>query len=108
TAGLTVGYSATDGVYVNERLVEEGDYSGFGGASKALAQPGVDVAVLETARGGILLRGIGTLHNDVALVTNVSADHLELHGIRTIDQLAEVKSTITRITRPGGWDVLNA
>jgi cyanophycin synthetase len=108
TAGLTVAYSSTDGVYLNERLVEEGDYSGFGGASKALAQPGVDMAVLETARGGILLRGIGTLHNDVALVTNVSADHLELHGIRTIDQLAEVKSTITRITRPGGWDVLNA
>ena len=67
-----------------------------------------DVAVLETARGGILLRGIGVLHNDVAVVTNVSADHLGLHGIDTIDQLAEVKATITRITRPEGWDVLNA
>ncbi len=84
------------------------DYSGFGGAARALAQPGVDVAVLETARGGILLRGIGTLHNDVAVVTNVSADHLDLHGIRTLDQLAEVKATITKITRPRGWDVLNA
>ena len=108
TTGKNVAYSSTDGVYMNEQLVEKGDYSGFGGAARALAQPGVDVAVLETARGGILLRGIGTLHNDVAVVTNVSADHLGLHGIETIDQLAEVKATITRITRPEGWDVLNA
>jgi len=88
--------------------VEAGDYSGFSGAAKALAQPGVDFAVLETARGGILLRGIGTGHNDVAVVTNVTEDHLDQYGIRTIDQLAEVKATITRITRPDGWDVLNA
>jgi len=66
------------------------------------------VAVLETARGGILLRGIGTLHNDVAVVTNISADHLDLHGIRTLDQLAEVKAAVTKITRTAGWDVLNA
>jgi cyanophycin synthetase len=64
--------------------------------------------VLETARGGILLRGIGTASNDVAVVTNVTADHLDQHGIRTLDQLAEVKATVTRITRPDGWDVLNA
>jgi cyanophycin synthetase len=107
-AGLDVSYSSTDGVYFNDRLVEEGDYSGFGGAARALSQPGVDVAVLETARGGILLRGIGTMHNAVAVVTNISADHLGLHGINSLDQLAEVKSTITRITRPDGWDVLNA
>lgn len=108
TAGLSVSYSSTDGVYFNGQLVEEGDYSGFGGAARALSQPGVDVTVLETARGGILLRGIGTMHNTVAVVTNVSADHLGLHGINSLDQLAEVKSTITRITRPDGWDVLNA
>jgi cyanophycin synthetase len=108
SAGRTVAYSSTDGVYLNDRLVEQGDYSGFGGAAKAMAQPGVDIAILETARGGILLRGIGALHNDVAVVTNISPDHLDLHGIRTLDQLAEVKGTITRITRPGGWDVLNA
>jgi cyanophycin synthetase len=106
--GKSVAYSSTDGVYFNDRLVEAGDYSGFGGAGLALSQPGVEVAVLETARGGILLRGIGTLHNDVAVVTNVSADHLDLHGIRTLDQLAEVKASITRITRSNGWDVLNA
>jgi cyanophycin synthetase len=108
TAGLVEAHSCTDGVYRNEVLVEEGDYSGFAGAGKALEQPGAQVAILETARGGILLRGIGAMHNDVALVTNVSADHLGLRGIRTLDQLAEVKSTILRITRPEGWAVLNA
>jgi cyanophycin synthetase len=108
TAGRTVAISSTDGVYLDDDRVEEGDYSGFGGAGHALSQPGVDLAVLETARGGILLRGIGTMHNDVAVVTNISADHLDLLGIRTLDQLAEVKAAITRITRPGGWDVLNA
>ena len=108
SAGRRVAYSSTDGVYREDgELIEAGDYSGFGGAARALAEE-PDVAVLETARGGILLRGIGVLHNDVAVVTNVSEDHLGLHGIRTIDQLAEVKATVTRITRPGGWDVLNA
>ena len=106
--GKSVAYSSTDGVYFNDDLVEEGDYSGFAGAARALSQPGVQLAVLESARGGILLRGIGTAHNDVAVVTNISADHLGLHGIETLDQLAEVKATITRITRPEGWDVLNA
>lgn len=107
-AGHDVAYTTTDGVYRDDELVEAGDYSGFSGAAKALAQPGIGIAVLETARGGILLRGIGTDHNDVAVVTNVTEDHLDQYGIRTLDQLAEVKSTITRITRPDGWDVLNA
>ena len=108
TAGKSVAFSSTDGVFQGDgELIEEGDYSGFGGAARALAEE-PDVAVLETARGGILLRGIGVLHNDVAVVTNVSEDHLGLHGIQTLDQLAEVKSTITRITRPNGWGVLNA
>jgi cyanophycin synthetase len=108
TAGLSVAYSSTDGVYRQDgELVEAGDYSGFGGAARALAQR-PEVAVLETARGGMLLRGVGVQHNDVAVVTNVSEDHLGLHGVDTVDQLAEVKSIVTRITRPGGWDVLNA
>lgn len=107
-SGRSVAYSSTDGVFRDGELVESGDYSGFGGAQMALAQPGIDVAILETARGGILLRGIGTSHNDVSVVTNISADHLGLHGIDTLDQLAEVKATITRITRPSGWHVLNA
>jgi len=108
TAGRTVAYSSTDGVYRGDgELIEAGDYSGFGGAAKALAEE-PDVAVLETARGGILLRGIGVLDNDVAVVTNISADHLDLHGIHTLDQLAEVKATVTKITRRDGWAVLNA
>jgi cyanophycin synthetase len=107
TAGKRVAFSSTDGVYRNDRRVQEGDYSGFAGAGIALDQH-PDVAVLETARGGILLRGIGVMHNDVAVVTNVSADHLHLQGISTVDQLAEVKATVTRITRPDGWVVLNA
>jgi cyanophycin synthetase len=108
SAGLHVAYSSTDGVYRDDgELVEDGDYSGFGGAAMALAQH-PDIAVLETARGGILLRGIGVQHNDVSVVTNISEDHLGLHGIRTLDQLAEVKAAITRITRPEGWVILNA
>jgi cyanophycin synthetase len=108
SSGLSVAYTSTDGVYLDGKQVEEGDYSGPGGAAMAFAQPGVEAVVLEVARGGILLKGIGTAHNDVAVVTNVSADHLGLHGIFTVDQLAEVKASITRITRPDGWDVLNA
>ncbi len=108
SAGLRVAYSSTDGVYRDDGdLVRSGDYSGFGGAAMALDQD-PDVAVLETARGGMLLRGCGVLHNDVAVVTNVSDDHLGLQGVHTLDQLAEVKGIVTRITRPDGWDVLNA
>jgi cyanophycin synthetase len=108
SGGLSTAYTSTDGVYHDGHLVETGDYSGFGGAALALSQPGVQMVVLEVARGGILLRGIGTAHTDVSVVTNVSADHLDQYGIRTLDQLAEVKATITRITRPEGWNVINA
>ncbi len=107
-AGKQVGWSSTDGIYVDGVLVEAGDYSGPSGAAQVLAQPHVELAVTETARGGILLRGIGVTHNDVSVVTNVSADHLGVHGIDTVDQLAEVKAVVPRITRPGGWAVLNA
>jgi cyanophycin synthetase len=107
-AGLHVGWSNTDGIYLDGELVEAGDWSGPGGAGRVLAQPGIQLAVLETARGGILRRGVGVAHNDVAVVTNISADHLGLGGIQTLDQLAEVKATIVRITRASGWVVLNA
>jgi cyanophycin synthetase len=106
-AGLHVGWSSTDGVYVDGELVEAGDYSGPAGAGRVLDDPRVQLAVTETARGGILLRGLGVAHNDVAVVTNVSADHLGLQGIETVDQLAEVKAVITRVTRRDGWVVLN-
>lgn len=107
-AGLSVGWSSTDGVYLNGDLVEAGDYSGPSGAGQVLRQPGVQLAVTETARGGILRRGVGVAWNDVSVVTNISADHLGVGGIETLDQLAEVKAVITKITKPGGWCVLNA
>lgn len=107
TAGLRTGWSSTDGVLVQGEVVEAGDYSGPAGARAVLESPGVQVGILETARGGMLLRGMGVSHNDVSVVTNVSADHLGLQGIDTIDQLAEVKAIVTRVTRPGGWVVLN-
>jgi cyanophycin synthetase len=107
-ARRSVGMTNSDGIYVRGELVEAGDWTGFGGASRVLAEPGLDVAVLETARGGILLRGIGYSANDVSVVTNVSADHLGLQGIDTVDELAEVKAAIVRITKRDGWAVLNA
>ncbi|MCV0404461.1 MAG: Mur ligase [Chloroflexi bacterium] len=108
SAGRRVGMTNSDGIYVDGELIEAGDWTGFGGAGRVLAEPGLDVAVLETARGGILLRGIGYAANDVSVVTNVSADHLGLQGIDTLDELAEVKGTVVRITKRDGWAVLNA
>ncbi|MDX6308362.1 MAG: cyanophycin synthetase [Nocardioidaceae bacterium] len=107
TAGLHVGWSSTDGIYADGTLVESGDFSGPSGAGRVLAQPGVELAVTETARGGILLKGIGVTHNDVSVVTNISADHLGLQGIDTVDQLAEVKAVVPHITKASGWAVLN-
>ena len=107
-AGMRVGMTNSDGIYLRNELVEAGDWTGFGGAGRVLADASLDLAVLETARGGILLRGIGYAANDVAVVTNVSADHLGLQGIDTLDELAEVKGAVTRITKRSGWTVLNA
>lgn len=107
TAGLTTGWSSTDGVVVQGETIEPGDYSGPAGARAVLDAPGVQIGILETARGGMLLRGMGVTHNDVSVVTNVSADHLGLQGIDTVDQLAEVKAIVTKATKPGGWVVLN-
>ncbi len=106
-AGLRTAWSSTDGIVVQGEVVEPGDYSGPAGARAVLTTPGVELAVLETARGGLLLRGMGVSANDVSVVTNVSADHLGMQGIDTLDQLAEVKSIVTRVTRAEGWAVLN-
>jgi cyanophycin synthetase len=108
TWGKHVGWSNTDGIYIDGELVEAGDYSGPSGAGKILANEDVELAVTETARGGILLKGIGLTRNDVSVVTNVTADHLGLQGIDTLDQLAEVKAVVPHITRKSGWAVLNA
>lgn len=107
TAGLKTAWSSTDGVVVQGEMVEPGDYSGPAGARAVLTTPGVQLGILETARGGMLLKGMGVTHNDVSVVTNVSADHLGLQGIDTVDQLAEVKAIVTKATRPRGWVVLN-
>ena len=107
TAGLTTAWSSTDGVVAQGVVVEPGDYSGPAGARAVLATPGVQLGILETARGGMLLKGMGVTTNDVSVVTNVSADHLGLQGIDTLDQLAEVKAIVTRATKPDGWVILN-
>ena len=106
-AGRRTAWSSTDGVVVQGELVEPGDYSGPAGARGVLDAPGVEIGILETARGGMLLKGMGVTANDVSIVTNVAEDHLGLHGIHTVDQLAEVKAIITRVTAPRGWTVLN-
>jgi cyanophycin synthetase len=106
--GRHVGTTTSDGILVDERLVDAGDWTGPGGAAAILGREDVDVAVLETARGGLLLRGMGYESNDASVFTNVSSDHLDLQGIHTLPQLAEVKATVCRVTRPEGWTVLNA
>ena len=107
-AGRRVGTTTSDGVLVNERLVDAGDWTGPAGALQILDRSDLDVAVLETARGGLVLRGMGYESNEVSVVTNVTSDHLDLQGIHTLPELAEVKSTVARITKPDGWSVLNA
>lgn len=106
-AGRRVGTTTSDGVLVDERMVDPGDWTGPGGAQAVLARADVDLAVLETARGGIVLRGVGYESNEASVLTNVSSDHLDLQGIHTLPELAELKSTICRITRPDGWAILN-
>lgn len=106
-AGRRVGTTTSDGVLVDERMVEPGDWTGPGGAQQILARSDIDVAVLETARGGLVLRGMGYESNDVSVLTNVSSDHLDLQGIHTLPELAEVKSTVCRVTKPDGRVVLN-
>jgi cyanophycin synthetase len=106
--GRTVGFTTTDGVYLQNRLVMEGDMTGPFAANIILTNPTVDVAVLETARGGILRAGLGFDEADVGVVLNVSADHLGLRGIHTIEQLADVKSVVPAVTKREGHAVLNA
>ncbi|MDB4906667.1 MAG: cphA [Gemmatimonadetes bacterium] len=106
--GHRVGYTTTDGVYIQNRLVMEGDMTGPFAANIILSNPSIEVAVLETARGGILRAGIGFDECDVGIVLNVSADHLGLRGIHTVEQLADVKSVIAQVVKREGHAVLNA
>jgi cyanophycin synthetase len=108
STGKRVGFTTTDGIYLQNRLVMEGDMTGPFSANVILSNPTVDVAVLETARGGILRAGLGFDECDVGIVLNVTADHLGLRGIHTLEQLADVKSVIAAVVKREGHAVLNA
>jgi cyanophycin synthetase len=108
TSGLTVGLTSTTGIYVNGERVVEADASGPWSARVVLRDPTVDVAVLETARGGILREGLGFQECDVGLVTNVQPDHLGLKGIETVEDLAWVKSVVVEAVHRDGTSILNA
>lgn len=98
-AGHTVGLTSTDGVYIDGQLTVAGDMTGPIAASMVLRDPTVDMAVMETARGGLLKRGMAYRRADVACVLNVQNDHLGLRGIDTLDELAEVKRTVAEIAQ---------
>lgn len=104
----TVGYTTTDGTYIGDFLAEPGDNTGPQSAQLILQDPSVEVAVLETARGGILRSGLAFSQCDVGVVLNVSDDHLGLHNINTLEDMAHVKSVIAEATSPNGFVVLNA
>ena len=106
--GKKVGYTTSDGVYIQNRLLMSGDCTGPVSAEFVLKDPTVNFAVLECARGGILRAGLGFKKCDIGVVTNVAGDHLGLKGIHTIDQLAKVKGVIPETVHKDGYSVLNA
>ncbi len=106
--GWHTGHSCTDGVFVDDRLIDGGDYSGPAGARAVLREPGVQAAILETARGGLLRRGLAVEHAQVAVVTNISDDHFGEYGIHDLAGLAAVKLTVARAIGASGMLVLNA
>jgi cyanophycin synthetase len=108
SAGLSVGMSSTDYIAVNDRIVDRDDWSGPGGARNVLRETDVDFAILETARGGLLRRGLGIERADAALITNIAKDHLGDFGSRTLDELLDCKWIVSRAVRQSGKLVLNA
>jgi cyanophycin synthetase len=106
--GRHVGMTTTDGIVVDGRLIRKGDMSGPKSAQMVLQNPSVDTAVFEVARGGILREGLGYDRNDVAVVTNVTGDHLGLKGVETMGQLAHVKAVLVEAVPRAGTAVLNA
>ena len=106
--GRRVGMTTTDGIVIDGRLIKRGDMSGPKSAQMVLQNPSVDTAVFEVARGGILREGLGYDRNDVAVVTNVTGDHLGLGGITTLRQLADVKGVVVEAVPRSGTAVLNA
>jgi len=108
SAGKKVGYTTSDGVYIQNQLMMKGDCTGPVSSQFVLKDPTVDFAVLECARGGILKNGLAFQHCDVAIVTNVAADHMGLGGINTLDQMAKLKAVVPETVFPHGYAVLNA
>jgi len=106
--GLNVGFTTTSGVYRNQTLLLEADASGPISARMLLADPTVDAAVLETARGGVVREGLGYDLASVGAVLNISNDHIGLGPVQDLDDLAAVKSVVAECVRPDGWTVLNA
>jgi cyanophycin synthetase len=106
--GRHVGWTSSVGVFIDDQQVLEGDYTGPAGAHRVFEEEDLDAGVLETARGGMLLRGLGYESNDVGVVTNISADHLGLQGVFSVEGLARVKDLVVRVTKADGYAVLNA
>lgn len=106
--GFKVGYTTTDGVYIQNRLLMKGDCTGPTSTEFVLKDPTVNFAVLECARGGLLRAGLGFKRCDIGIVTNVAPDHLGLKGIHTLEQLARVKGVIPETVLPDGYAILNA
>lgn len=107
-AGHHVGFTTTDGIYIDNNLICEGDCSGPSSAAAILRDPIVDFAVLECARGGILRSGLGFDHCDVSVVTNISEDHIGVDGIESMRDLYKIKSVVPRSTQKEGIAILNA
>lgn len=106
--GYRVGFTTSDGIYIQNHLLEKGDTTGPYSAEYILKDPTVEFAVLETARGGILRAGLGFSRCDIAVVTNIQEDHLGLSDIHTLEDLARVKSVVARSVKNDGWVILNA
>ncbi|MFZ1699790.1 MAG: cyanophycin synthetase [Pyrinomonadaceae bacterium] len=107
-SGRTVGFTTTDGTYIANQQIVSGDNTGPISAQLVLKDPTVDVAVLETARGGIIRSGLGFDYCDIGVVLNISADHLGLKDVNTLEDLARVKSVVPRSVSKKGFTVLNA
>ena len=108
TVGYKVGFTTSDGVYIQNNLMMKGDCTGPVSAQFVLKDPTVDFAVLECARGGILKSGLAFQNCDIAIVTNVSADHIGLGGIDNLEQMAKVKAVVPETVFPHGYAILNA
>jgi cyanophycin synthetase len=107
-SGLLVGMTSTEGVYIGDDLVHDSDATGPRSADIVLGDPAVQAAVLETARGGIVRRGLGYDRADVAVITNITSDHIGNDGVETIDDLVDVKALVAEEIRENGHLVLNA